>query len=74
MRKRHWKPQRQFMTHPQAQQRWDQAFQSLLSLNNSTLPLPLQPLAQKLELEEVAHASSSLCTGLNPTSGPGPNH
>ena len=72
MRKRQWRLQRQFMAPPQAQRRWDQAFQCLLSLNK--LPLPLPPIAQKLELEEVAHASSSLCTCLDSTSGADPNN
>ncbi len=74
MRKRQWKPKRQFMDHPQAQRRWDQAFQCLLSLNKPPLPLPLPTLAQKLELEEVTHAGSSLCTCLDSASGADPNN
>ncbi len=74
MTKRQWKLKRQFIVKPQALQRWDQAFQCLLSLNTPALPMPLHPMAQKLELEEVAHASSSLCTCFDSTPGADPNN
>jgi resolvase-like protein len=56
-RKRQWTIQRHFTQIPQGQQRWDRAFQLILSW---TLP----PLAASCE-EEATHESCSLCTCFN---------
>jgi len=71
--KRHWKVRRQFQPYPDGVQRWDRAYQYLPQWVRATElvvpPPPSSPLTQ-----EVDHANSSLCPGVDPKSSREPNH
>ena len=64
--KRSWKIRRQMRPAPEAQIRWDHAYQLLLQLSNSGGP---QDLAQSTPLQEVADEHRHLCPCLD--HGPG---
>ena len=70
--KHQWRACRTFQPHPDAQRRWDRAYQLLLEW---TLP-PEQATDQLLPHNptEVAHAHSHVCPCLHPTPGPDTDH
>ena len=74
MRHRQWKVSRRQVGHPAAQRRWDRAYQLLLQaagLPPSTTGTPAAPQGVS---EEGHHASSRVCSGLNPAPSSGADH
>ena len=70
MKKKSWKIARTVQERQDGQKRWDRAYLLVLEIAQSASPSITQEAAQM----EVDHASSNLCPGINPTSGPDPNH
>lgn len=64
MKARQWKITRQLVPHPDAQRRWDQAYQSLLSWTST----PVQSAMTEPEQtnQEEAHADCRLRSGFHP--------
>lgn len=72
MRARQWKITRRTVPHPEAQRRWDQAYQSLLSWTSSpTQPLLAEPTHPR---QEEADANCGVRPRFDPELKPGPNH
>lgn len=72
--KRHWIVRQQFTPYPDGAQRWDRAYQHLLQWANAPIPLtPTPPPLSSQPPQEVDHASSSLCSGLDPAPSREPN-
>jgi hypothetical protein len=72
--KRQWRVSRTISIHPNAQQRWDQAYHLLLQLASPTeASLVGQPPAALPTTQEVPHASSCLCPSLDLPPGPPPD-
>jgi hypothetical protein len=68
--KRHWTIRRQFVPHPDGEQRWDRAYQDLLLWAKETQPiLSTNSGNNSGAKQEVDHASSSLRQGLDQKSG-----
>jgi hypothetical protein len=64
--KHQWRIHRQFNQHQDGEQRWDRAYQYLLLWAKATEPSSPTTLVEKYEpTQEVDHANSSLCSGLN---------
>jgi hypothetical protein len=70
--KRQWRTRRTTTPHVNGQQRWDQAYQSLLRWTCPTPP-DLTGLVPT-PTQEVSHASSNLCTGVDLTPSPGSDY
>jgi hypothetical protein len=71
MRQRQWTVSRRQVGHPAAQRRWDRAYQLLLQTTGAPRGLTGTPASLEGASEESRHASSRLCSGLDPASGPG---
>lgn len=71
MKKRHWHVQRHFIEVPDAQQRWDRAYQLLLSWTSSRQAPTTDNVGEK-GLDH--HADCSLCSGFHPTTDSDANH
>jgi hypothetical protein len=68
--KRHWTKHRQFVPHPDGEQRWDRAYQYLLLWAKETKPiLSTNSGSSSGENQEVDHASSSLRQSFDQKSG-----
>lgn len=67
--KRQWRLCRTTLERKDATQRWDRAYQSILLWSLHTLQIPK---AQENQ-EEVYYADSSLCQGLDPSTGQAPD-
>jgi hypothetical protein len=61
--KRQWQIHRTMQPSKDGQKRWDQAFLAILSIGQTQEPDQTKPS------EEVSHASSDLCTRLDPEPG-----
>ncbi len=72
--KRQWHVRHQVVEHPEGQLRWDRAYQALLRWTQSDLAPPQLPPVDPSMTLEVDHACSSVCTGVDPTSGTGSDH
>ena len=68
--KRHWTKCRQFIPHPDGEQRWDRAYQYLLLWAKETQP-DLSPNSEEISetTQEVDHANSSLRTCIDKKPG-----
>src|SRR5215210_5359541 len=82
---RHWQIQRTLLELPNAQQRWDRAFQALLQWNLSCPPPSTQltgtapvALSMRMNEKEVANhdltTHSPLCQSFDPAPGPEPDY
>ena len=74
MKRQRWMVWRQPVGHPTAQRRWDRAYQLLLLATAAPAGNSNLPAAPWDAAEESRHASSRLCSGFEPTPGPGANH
>ena len=72
--KRHWRPRRQLLAAPDGQQRWDRAYQALLSwpepATREALPATSERGASAHEVE-VSGGQSDLRTGVDAATGAG---
>jgi hypothetical protein len=63
-----WKIQRELVQRIEGQRRWDQAYQCLLrwekEMKSNPFPNP----------QEASHASSPLCSGIDPTTSSNPEY
>jgi len=71
MKQRQWKTTRQLVERPDAQRRWDQAYQYLLSWTRGPTPSPTTELAQATQ--EESDENSRLRPSLHPASDPDAN-
>ena len=72
--KRQWQIRRTTVTQVNGQQCWDRVFQNLLQWTCAP-PAPIDQAKPLLALtQEVSHASSDLCAGIDLSSGSGPDH
>jgi hypothetical protein len=72
--KRHWIVHRQFKPYPDGRLRWDRAYQYLLQWARTTEPVTTPyPPPSSPSTQEADHATSNLCTGVNPTPDREPN-
>lgn len=75
MKKRQWHVQRQFIEVPDAQQRWDRAYQFLLSWTPSMTPARQAPATDNAGEKGLDHHEDcSLRSGFYPTAGSNANH
>ena len=65
--KRQWQVHRTMTQSEDGQKRWDRAFLMILEISQTLDQNRAKPM------EEVNHASSDLCAGLDPEPGPRPN-
>jgi hypothetical protein len=72
MKQRQWKTTRQFVERPEAQRRWDQADQCLMSWTPSPVLSPKIEVAQTTQ--EKSDENSRGRPSLNPTPEPNANH
>jgi hypothetical protein len=72
MKTRPWKITRQLVTHPDAQRRWDQAYQSLLRW--TSVPVQSAMIEPDQTNQEEAHADCCVRSGLHPTASPNTDH
>ena len=72
MKQRQWKTTRQFVAYPDAQRRWDQAYQCLLSWTAGPTPSNVIEKAQAKQEESDEHSRLRSC--LDPASDPDANH
>ena len=72
MKHRQWKSTRQFLERPDAQRRWDQAYQSLMSWTQGPTPSPVAEVAQATQ--EESDENSRLCSRLDPAPDSDANH
>lgn len=72
MRARQWKITRRTIRHPDAQRRWDQVYQSLLSWTSSPTQPPLAEPPHPSQ--EEADANRCVRPRLDPEPKPGPKH
>ncbi len=64
--KHQWRIHRQFNQHQDGEQRWDRAYQYLLLWTKAPEPSLVATSDEKSEpIQEVDHANSSLCSGLD---------
>jgi hypothetical protein len=70
MKHRQWKTTRQFLEHPDAGRRWDQAYQCLMSWTQGPAPSPVAERAPQEESDENRRVRSRL----HPTPNPDANH
>ena len=74
MKKRHWQVRRHLTEVPDGQQRWNQAYQLLLSWTLATTKGEQAPTTDNVgEKGRDHHASSSLRSGLHAATDPDPN-
>jgi hypothetical protein len=74
MKRQQWMVLRRLVGHAAAQRRWDRAYQLLLQTGVAPPGTPALPAAPWDAVEERRHASSYLCSGLEPAPGPGADH
>jgi hypothetical protein len=74
MKRQQWTVRRRTVGHAAAQRRWDRAYQLLLQTGAAPPGTPALPAALWDAAEESRHASSRLCSGLEPAPGPGADH
>jgi hypothetical protein len=79
MKRQQWTVRRRMVGHAAAQRRWDKAYQLILQTvilqTGLALPgTPALPAAPWDVAEESRHASSRLCSGLEPAPGSGAGH
>jgi hypothetical protein len=72
MKQHQWKITRQFVERPEAQRRFDQAYQYLMSWTPGPAPSTVIQIAQATQ--EVSDENSCLCPSLHPTSDTNANH
>jgi hypothetical protein len=72
MKYRQWKTTRQLVERPDAQRRWDQAYQCLMRWTLGPTPSIVAEVAQAPQ--EESDANSHLCSCLHPASGTDANH
>jgi hypothetical protein len=72
MKQRQWKTTRQFVERPDAQRRFDQAYQCLMSWTPAPTPSPVTQVAQATQ--EESDENSRLRASLYPASGTNANH
>ncbi len=72
MKHRQWKITRQFLERPDAQRRWDQAYQCLMSWTPGPTPSTIAEEAQATQ--EESDENSRLRPRLHPASDPDANH
>ncbi len=72
MKHRQWKSTRQFLERPDAQRRWDQAYQCLMSWTLCPTPSPVAEVAQAAQ--EESDENSRLRSRLDPAPDPDANH
>jgi hypothetical protein len=72
MKQRQWKTTRQFLERPDAQRRWDQAYQSLMNWTLAPTPSPVAEGAQATQ--EESDENSRLRSRLDPAPDPDANH
>ena len=72
MKQRQWKTTRQFVARPDAQRRWDQAYQCLLSWTPGPKPSSEAQVAQVIQ--EKSDEDSRLRPRFHPASDPDANH
>ena len=72
MKHRQWKSTRQFLERPDAQRRWDQAYQCLMSWTQGPTPSPVAEGAQVTQEESDEH--SRLRSRLDPAPDADANH
>ncbi len=70
MKQRQWKTTRHLVERPDAQRRWDQAYQCLMSWTAGPTPATVIEKAQQEESDE----NSRLRSRLDPASDPDANH
>jgi hypothetical protein len=74
MKRQRWMVRRQPVGHPGAQRRWDRTYQLLLQATVAPTGPPASSAAPWDAAEESRHASSRLCSGLEPAPGAGAEH
>jgi hypothetical protein len=74
MKRQQWTVRQRTVGHAAAQRRWDKAFQLLLQTGAAPPGTPALPTVPWDAPEESRHASSHLCSGLEPAPGPGADH
>jgi hypothetical protein len=73
--KRQWRVRRQFQPTTDAERRWDQAYQHLLSWNQSERTgFALLPPFRCPANAEVRDENSNICAGIDEPAEPGANH
>ena len=72
MKQRQWKTKRQLVARPDAQRRWDQAYQCLMSLTLGS-PAPSEAQVAQTQQEE-SDENSRLRPSVHPASDPDANH
>jgi len=72
MKHRQWKTTRQFLERPDAQRRWDRAYQYLVQWTADPMSSPV-PERVQIDQEEF-NENSRLCSRLDPTPGPDANY
>ena len=72
MKHRQWKTTRQFLERPDAQRRWDQAYQFLVQWTSAPLSSPV-PEGTQTNQEEFDE-KSRVCSRLDPAAGTSANH
>ena len=74
MKARQWQVQRQLLPCPEGQQRWDRAYQLLLSWTQSNAQTQQIRRPSPIQQQEVTHASSTVCPRLRPPVQPKSKH
>lgn len=72
MKQRQWKITRQFVEHPDAQRRWDQAYQCFMSWTPGSTLSPKTEVAQRAQ--EESDENSCVCPSLDSAPEPDANH
>jgi hypothetical protein len=72
--KRQWRIRRTTVRQVNGQQRWEQAYQNLLQWTCPTPDLTGQTGPASPPTQEVSHASSDLCAGVDLAASPSPDH
>jgi hypothetical protein len=73
--KHQWHPRRALVVTPDGQQRWDRAYQSLLTWGQPpALPRPSPADQEARESQEGPHARSGICARLDAESGAHADH
>ncbi len=72
MKQRQWKTTRQLVERPDAQRRWDQAYQCLMSWTPGPMPSPVAEGVQATQ--EESDENSRVRSRLHPAPGPDANH
>jgi hypothetical protein len=72
MKQRQWKTTHQFLERPDAQRRWDQAYQALMNWTLAPTSSPVVEVAQTQQ--EESDENSRLRPSFHPASDPDANH